>query len=248
MRMFLHELRSEQLVFWRGRESAVFVFIFPILLFLLLGTVYGGTYRGRDVSQYLTFGIVAYGVAATTFAGLTIMLVLRREYGILKRLRATPLPAWLYLTASVTSLLLVFALQATAIVVLGRVLYGAELPDDVLSLVLAYGWAAICFAGVGLGLAGLIRSGEGASAVVNVIALPMTFLSGGFGPTRDFPQFLQTIADALPLTYVVDLVVGIVYDGEAFWEQPGAIAVLGLWGAVGAFVAWRTFGWEPRER
>ena len=51
-----------------------------------------------------------------------------------------------------------------------------------------------------------IRSAEGASAVVNVIILPMAFLSGGFGPTRDFPEFLQAIADVLPLTYLVDIV------------------------------------------
>lgn len=248
MRLFLHQLRAEQRIFWRGRESAVFVFVFPILLFLLLGTVYDGEYRGRDVAEYLTFGIVAYGVAATTFAGVTITLVLRREQGILKRLRSTPLPPALYLAAVVASLLLVFALQATTIVVVGRFVYGASLPEDVLSLGLAYAYGALCFAAIGLGLAGLIRSAEGAPAVVNVIALPMTFLSGGFGPTREFPEFLRVVADALPLTYLVDLIVGVVYEREAFWEQPGAVAVLGLWGAIGAAVAVRTFGWQPRER
>jgi ABC-2 type transport system permease protein len=248
VRLFLHQLRADQLVFWRGRESAVFVFIFPILLFLLLGVVYDGEYRGRDVADYLTFALIGYGVANTTFGGLAIMLVLRREYGILKRLRATPLPAATYLAAVVCSGLLVFALQAVVIVLLGTTLYGARMPDDVLSVILAFAYAAICFAALGLGLAGLIRSAEGASAVVNVIALPMTFLSGGFGPTREFPEFLRTVAEALPLTYVIELMVGVVYGGKAFWEQPGAIAVLGLWGAVGAIVAWRTFGWEPRER
>lgn len=248
MRLFFHQVRADQLTFWRGRETAIFVFVFPVLLFLLLGTVYDGDFRGRPLSDYLVFALIAYGIANTTFGGLAITLVVRREFGILKRLRATPLPPVTYMSAVVSSSLLVFTLQGLTIVLLGRLLYGASMPGDVLSLVLTFGYSALCFAGMGIGLAALIRSGEGSAAVVNVITLPMTFLSGGFGPTREFPAFLQTVADALPLTYVIDIVVGIVYREQAFWDHPGAIAVLGLWGAAGALVAVRRFGWEPRER
>lgn len=226
----------------------MFVFLFPVLLFVLLGAVYSGEYRGRPVTAYLVPGLIAYGVANTTFGGLAIMLVLRREWGILKRIRSTPLPPVTYLAAAVASALLVFALQAVVIVLLGRLLYGAELAADWVSLLLTFALAAICFAAMGLGVASLIRSAEGASAVVNVLVLPMTFLSGGFGPTREFPEFLRTIADVLPLTYVIDMVIGIVYDDKAFWDHPGAVAVVALWGAVGAAVAARRFGWEPRER
>jgi ABC-2 type transport system permease protein len=101
---------------------------------------------------------------------------------------------------------------------------------------------------MGFGAASLIRSAEGASAVVNVVTLPMAFLSGGFGPTRDYPEVLQAIADALPLTYLVDIVQGIVYDGKPIWEQPGAVAVLLAWGLAGTLIAARLFAWEPRER
>ena len=41
MRVFAHQLRSEQLIFWRNRESAGFIFVFPLMLFLLLGSLYG---------------------------------------------------------------------------------------------------------------------------------------------------------------------------------------------------------------
>jgi ABC-2 type transport system permease protein len=248
VRLYVHQLRTDQRVFWRGRESAVFVFLFPILLFLLLGTVYGGEYRGRPVTDYLMPSLIAYGIANTMFGGLAITLVIRREMGILKRIRSTPLPGPTYLAATVTSSLFVFTLQALVIMVLGTTLYDAELPSDMASLVLTYALGAICFAGIGLGVASLIRSSEGASAVVNVIVLPMTFLSGGFGPTRDFPEFLKAIADVLPLTYLVDLVTGIVYEDKGIWDQPRAVAVLVAWGIAGGLVAWRRFSWEPRER
>jgi ABC-2 type transport system permease protein len=248
VRLALHQLRWDQLVFWRGRENAVFVFLFPILLYLLLSTVYDGDYRGRPSTDYLTVALVAYGVANTAFGGLAIILVVRRELGLLKRVLATPLPPALYLVSVVSSLLLVFALQALAILGLGKVLYDAHLPSDHASLFLSYALAAFCFAGMGVGAASLIRSAEGASAVVNVVILPMTFLSGGFGPTREFPDVLKAIADVLPLTYLIDLVVGIVYEGKTIWDQPLAIAVLLAWGLAGIAVAVWRFDWQPRER
>ncbi len=60
-----------------------------------------------------------------------------------------------------------------------------------------------CFAGMGFGITALIRSAEGASAVVNLIVLPMAFLSGSFGPTRKYPEVLRWLADLLPLTYLI---------------------------------------------
>jgi ABC-2 type transport system permease protein len=246
--LFAHQVRADQLIFWRGRESAVFVFLFPVLLFLLLSTVYSGEFEGRPITDYLVPSLITYGVANTAFGGLAITLVLRREVGVLKRIRATPLPAATFLGATLCSTMLVFALQTVAIMLLGRLLYDWRLPEQWPSLLLAFGLGAVCFAGMGLGAAALIRSGEGASAVVNVLVLPMAFLSGGFGPTRDYPQFLQTVADVLPLTYLVEIVQAAVYEGEPIWRQPRAVLVLAAWGLAGSLIAARRFGWEPRER
>jgi ABC-2 type transport system permease protein len=167
--------------------------------------------------------------------------------GLLKRIRSTPLPAGTYLAATVASALLVFALEGVVIVLLGRLLYGADLPADTLSLVLGYVLAAFSFAGMGIGIASLIRSAEGASAVVNIIVLPMAFLSGGFGPTRDYPEFLKAVADVLPLTYLVRIVQGVVYDDRSISTQTTALAVLLAWGIAGIAVGARYFRWEPRE-
>jgi ABC-2 type transport system permease protein len=82
-RLFVHQLRAEQLVFWRSREAAFFIFLFPLLLFLLLGSVYSGKIYGVPAPRALLAALIGYGCANTAFAGLAIQLVLRRENAIL---------------------------------------------------------------------------------------------------------------------------------------------------------------------
>lgn len=247
MRVFLHQLRAEQLVFWRSKEAALFIFLFPLLLFVLLGSVYNGKIYGVPAPQALLAGLIGYGCANTAFAGLAIQLVLRRENGILKRLRATPLPPSTYVAALLSSTLIVFALQTIALLVLGRILYGTPFPHAVGSLVLAVVLGAAAFAALGVATASLIRSGDGSSAVVNFILLPMAFLTGSFGPTRHYPRFLRAIGDVLPLKYFVDLMNAVYLHRNALWTKPGAIGVLAAWGAAGLVVAVFRFRWEPRE-
>ena len=247
MRLFLHELRNQQLVFWRSKEAALFIFLFPLLLFLLLGSVYSGKIYGLPAPQALLAGMLGYGCANTAFAGLAIQLVVRRELGILKRLRATPLSAKTYITAMLASTLIVFLLQAIGLFVLGRILYGTPFPHALGSLVLALVIGAAVFAALGVATASLIRSAEGSSAVVNFILLPMAFLTGSFGPTHRYPSFLRAIGDVLPLKYFIDIVNSVYLRSHSIWTKPGALGVLAAWGATGLVVAALKFRWEPRE-
>jgi ABC-2 type transport system permease protein len=247
VRLFLHELRNQQLVFWRSKEAALFIFLFPLLLFVLLGSVYSGKIYGLPAPQALLAGMLGYGCANTAFAGLAIQLVVRRELGILKRLRATPLSATTYIAATLASTLVVFVLQAIALFVLGRILYGTPFPDALGSLVLAIVIGAAAFAALGVATASLIRSAEGSSAVVNFILLPMAFLTGSFGPTHRYPAFLRAIGDVLPLRYFINIVNAVYLRGHSIWTKPGALGVLAAWGATGLVVAALKFRWEPRE-
>ena len=86
MRLWLHELRVEQLLFWRNREAAFFTFFLPVIFFLIFGSVYGNDFIKQEhvkASPFLEAGMIGYGVAATCFAGLGISLVVRRESGVL---------------------------------------------------------------------------------------------------------------------------------------------------------------------
>jgi ABC-2 type transport system permease protein len=247
VKLFWHQLRWEQFTFWRSREAAIFVFLFPVLLFALLTAIYNGHIYGRPAAWALLAGMLAYGVANTAFAGLALLVVSRRELGILKRIRATPLPAATYLAAVIVSIMIVFTLQATALFVLGNSLKSTPWPTHLLSLVLALALGAATFASLGLALSGFIRSLEGSSAVVNVLVLPLAFLSGSFGETRHYPRVLRAIGDVLPLKYFLDAVNAIYLHGRELWDKPTAVAVLAAWGGLGIAVALRKFRWEPRE-
>ena len=248
MSLALRHFRTEQVLYWRSRELAFFTFALPIVFFVLLGSTYGhDEIDGIDGSAYLLAGILGYGVAATAFAGLAIMTVIRREDGILKRLRGTPLPPWAYLVAVIASTLLVYAIEAVSLVVLGRILFDVPFPDRWLSLVLTLLLGGLAFAALGLGLTGAIRSAEGSSAVVNAIYLPMAFISGSFFATTAFPPVVEVIAEVLPLTYFIELTRDVLLKNESISSNWTAVAVIAAWGVAGTIAALRWFRWEPQE-
>jgi ABC-2 type transport system permease protein len=251
MRLFPHQLRGEQRLYWRSRELAFFTFLFPIILLLLLGSVYGDDTIKKEhnvkATSYLVAGILGYGVAATAFAGLAIVLVLRRESGVLKRVRGTPLPPATYLGAVIASTTIVYVIEAAALIALGRLAYDVPLPHQWFSLLLAILLGALSFAALGIALTGAIRSGDGASAVVNAIYLPASFIAGAFFSPEHFPQFLRAIADVLPLTYFLRLIRNVMLHDQAIWTQGTNVAVVAAWGLAGVIVALRYFRWEPSE-
>jgi ABC-2 type transport system permease protein len=246
VRLAAHQLTNEQRLFWRSRELAFFTFALPIVFFVLLGSVYGNDeIDGVKGSSYLFAGMLGYGVAATAFAGLAITTVIRREDGVLKRLRGTPLPAPSYIAAVLGSTMLVFTLEAVALVLLGRLLFDVPFPDRWLSLALMIVLGALAFAAMGLGLTGAVHSAEGSSAVVNAIYLPMAFISGSFFSASSFPPYIEAIADVLPLTYFIELCRNVLLYHEEIWANWQDVAIVAAWGLAGALAAARWFRWEP---
>jgi ABC-2 type transport system permease protein len=247
VKLFLHQFGAEQRLFWRSSELAFFTFLLPIIFLFLLGYAYGDEeidgVRGYD---FLLAGMLGYGVAATS-SGLAIILVLRREAGTLKRLRATPLPPATYIAAALGSIIFVFLIEAVILVTLARTVFDVAIPDRVVSLALAILFGAAAFAAMGVALTTVIRSADGASAVINAVFLPLTFISGSFFSPDSFPAVLQAVADILPLKHFIVLVREIVLEGEEIWAFPTEIAVVAAWGVGCALIAARRFRWEPQE-
>ena len=248
MKLFAHELRGELLLYTRSRELAFFTFLLPLILFVLLGSTYGNDRIGHDRgANFLEAGMLGYGLVSTAFAGLAIFMVIRRESGILKRVRATPLPASTYIAAVLAATLIAFAVSSVCMIAIGRLLFSVPLPSRWLSLVLALGLGAAAFAALGLGMTTVVRSAEGASATVNAVYLPMAFIAGSFFSPHSFPQFLRAIADVLPLTYFIRLMRDVMLHGHQLWDNWSDVGVLVAWGAIGVVVALWKFRWEPAE-
>ena len=254
MRLFLHELRAQQRLFWRQREAAFFTFFLPVIFFLIFGSVYGDRLIEEEAlqqkvkgSSFLQAGMIGYGVAATCFAGLAISLVVRRESGVLKRVRSTPLPPATYIVSLLASTFIVFLIEAAVIVLLGRTLFGVPVPDELLSLFVILLIGAASFAAMGLGMTALVRSAEGSSAVINAVYLPMAILSGTFFSTAAYPPFLHAIAIVLPLTHFTEVTRDVMVRNEHVWNDLGSLSVVLAWGAIGLVGALRGFRWQPRE-
>ena len=146
------------------------------------------------------------------------------------------------------STLTTFALQSVALLGLGGLVFGASMPRNWLGFAGAIVLGVASFAGLGFGAAALIRSAEGVSAVVNVVILPMAFLSGSFGPTADFPAVpagdrRRAAAHVLPRHRLRRLP-----RRRLALRDPKALAIVLAWGVAGMVVAARRFGWMPRER
>ena len=250
MKLFLHEVRTEQLLFWRNREAAFFTFFLPIIFFLVFGSIYGSSTITKEhirAAPFLEAGMIGYGVASTAFAGLAITMVIRRESGVLKRIRATPLPPTTYLLAVLVSTFIVFLIEAALIIAIGRLLFSVAVPDRPFSLLLALAFGAVAFAAMGLGLTGYVRSAEGSSAVVNFVYLPMAIISGTFFTPKDYPSFLRAIADVLPLTYFTKAMRDVMVRHHHIWSVAGSLAIVLAWGVIGLVAAIRGFRWQPRE-
>jgi ABC-2 type transport system permease protein len=219
-----------------------------MVFFVLLGSTYGkDKVEGVRGSDFLEAGMIGYGAISIAFAGLAIVIVIRREAGILKRLRATPLPAPSYIAAVLCAFLAAFVVEVVCLIVIGRAFFDVPVPDRIFSLALVLLLGAISFCALGIGITALIKSAEGASAVVNAIYLPMAFIAGSFFSRHSFPGFLRAIADVLPLTYFIKLVRGVMLHGQEIWSQPWSVAAVAAWGLVGVVAALRGFRWEPHE-
>ncbi|HEX4519207.1 MAG TPA: ABC transporter permease [Gaiellaceae bacterium] len=249
MRLFYHEVRAQQLLFWRNREAAIFTFFLPVIFFLIFASVYGNDKITKEggirAAAFLEAGMIGYGVAATCFAGLGITLVIRRETGIMKRIRATPLPAPTYLLAILASTFFVFLIEATLIIVSGRLFFRVGVPENLLSLIALLVIGAVCFAAMGLGITGFVRSAEGSSAVINAVYLPMAIISGTFFTPKDYPTFLRVIAEILPLTHYTEATRDVMVRDQHIWSDAVSLTVVFVWGVVGLVFALRKFKWQP---
>jgi ABC-2 type transport system permease protein len=241
-----HQVRYEQLSFWRNPQSAFFTFVFPVVIITIFGALFGhgagsSYFYGLSALQYYVPTIAAVSVLGSCYSQLAIVLALRRQNGILKRVHGTPLPAWAYFLGLLAHCVMVSVVDVALIVGVGR-LYGVPLPGHWAAIAVALVLGAASFCALGVAVASLIRNAEAAPPVVQLVLFPLIFVSGTYFPIHS--AVLNRIAGALPVRPFNQALLG-PFGGHAGldWKSLG---VLAAWGAVGALVAIRRFRWDPR--
>ncbi len=233
------QFRFERKLFWRNPSAAFFNFLLPLLILVLTASAVGGD---EDVLQVIVPGIAGLGVVATTFTSLAFSLTYRREEGILKRIRGTPMPATAFLSGYIGSATFNAFLQVGLVVVIGNVIYGVDWPQNPPLLVGFTLLGVVCFAALGVAFSHAIPNEDSAPAYTNAVFLPLMFISGVFYSTDDLPAVLRVVAEALPLTHLIDGMSEAIVGGSN--DAAAAAAAVAAWTLVGLFCAVRFFRWE----
>ena len=238
------QYRLERRMFWRNPSAAFFNFVLPLLFLALFGAIFAGSQEDLDV---IVPGIAGMSIMSTTFVALAMNLVFLREQGVLKRLRGTPLPSGTYLAGLAAHAVTNTAIQLAIVIGAGALLFGVGLPDDWFMLAVFVAAGVACLASLGVALSHAIPNFDSAPAYVNAIFLPVIVLSGVFYDADAAPTFLRDIAQALPLTHLIDGLSAAIVSGGPFSDHLDDLAVLLIWGALGAVLAVRGFSWEARR-
>jgi ABC-2 type transport system permease protein len=239
-----HGYRLERRMFWRNPTAAFFSFLLPLLFLALFGAVFAGSQDNLDV---IVPGIAGMSIMATTFSALAHNVVFLREQGVLKRIRGTPLPAGSYVAGVAANAVTNAAIQIVLVVLAGRLFFGVGWPKDWVELAVFVVAGVVCFASLGVAWSHVIPNFDAAPAYVNIVFLPLIFISGVFYDVDSTPAFMRDIAQALPLTHLIDGLSGAMVTGAGLADNLSALAVIGVWTIAGLVLAVRGFSWEARR-
>jgi ABC-2 type transport system permease protein len=249
------ELRT----FVREREAVAFTFAVPIILMLIFGTIFKGRVEGTDVDfrQYFAAGIIASGIASTTFISLGVGIAQERDDGTLKRLYGTPMPPGAYFIGKTVSALVLSVAETVILFALGGLMFGLEPPST------PGRWATLIWvftAGVtvctllGIAVSSVPRSGRGAAAVLNVPYLVLQFISGVYFTFSGLPKGVQQAGALFPLKWICQglrsaLLPDTLLPAEPAhsWEHGRIALVLAAWGVAGFALCLTTFRWKRRD-
>lgn len=254
LKLLLHQIRYDQKLFWRSPPTVFFSVAMPLVFLFLLGAVFGDAAErdskyGLLADQYLVPAIMTLGIVSSTFVNIAMVITYNREMGVLKRLRGTPLPTWAMVGGRTVTAVVNAALIAAVILVAGKLAYGVDITATRLAgMAIATVVGAVSFSALGFAVTVVIPSQAAATAITNMIVLPLYFISGVFGQADKLPEALAKIGEFFPISHLGACLF------ETFSPQASGIglpvkdlAIVVAWGLFGLVFAALRFDWEPRE-
>lgn len=259
VRLTLHQIPYDLRAQLRNSQSRFFTLILPVLFLVILASLFGGTTDGKtnqitvaggaiDTSAYYVPGIIALGIIASSLVNLVISVTAQRESGVLKRRRASPVPATAViagraLTSVVTSLVI-----TAVLLVIGALFYHAHVPARTApALVATVILGSLAFCCLGYALASAISDEDAAQPVVQAVVLPLYFISGIFVPITKLPRWLADVSNVFPVRHLAGALLT-AYNphttGAGFAGQD--LLVVAVWGVAGFGLAMWRFSWLPK--
>ena len=256
---------TELRVFFRERDSLIFVFFFPTLFLLLFAALMGGIdiTEGMNAPEKVNFaryflpGMVATGLIYTGFQNVAIQIPVERDQGVLKRLRGTPLPPAAYFVGKVVAVYVVSVVQLGVLLTVAGVFLRIPLPTEAQAWG-TFAWVfllatATCTV-LGIAFSAVPRTGKSAGAVVIPIVLILQFLSGIYFPFSQVPAWVQTFSGIFPLRWIAQAMRSVFLPEFMVSQEPGqtwalgtGALVMGAWLVIGAALAFRFFRWQSRK-
>lgn len=251
-RLVIEQTRYQVLTSLRSPVGMFFTIGLPLIMLVLFNALFGdGTVDtpggSWSVQQFYTGGLAAFTAVSATYTNLVNVVPIRRDEGILKRWRSTPIAPSVYLAGWILSALSIALLGVVIQLTLGIVAYDLTIEfAKVPAMILTFVVGVSSFAALGLAVAGLVPNADSAPAVANATILPLAFVSDIFIVVDEPPRWLDVVGNIFPLKPFVNSFQNTL---NPFVEAPGftwdKLAFVALWGVAGAVIATRTFSWEP---
>ena len=251
--LVLHQFRYDQKTFWRNPASVFFTVALPLIFLFIFATIFGNDtieeLGGIKTTTYYVPAIISLAVISATFVYPAISVTRQREAGVLKRLRGTPLPNWVFIAGRVGNAIVISVLMTVLVTLIGRLVYGVAIPnaDRIPAILVTIAVGAASFACMGFALTVLIPTEDAAPAITNAFALPLYFISGIFIPESEIPDGVLNVAEVFPFRPFFQAFFS-AFDPQATGSgfELGHLAIVAAWGVLGLIVAARYFRWAPK--
>ena len=257
IRMALHLFGYELRGFLRNRQSQFFTLALPVLFLVILASVFGGGGSTTEVAGgristavYYVPGIIALGVIAACFGNLVASVTAQRERGVLKRRRATPIPAAAVIAGRVLTAVAAAVVMSAVLLGIGWAAYGAHVPGrtaPAFAVTVLTGAASFCC--LGYGLTSLVRSEDAALPTTTAVTLPLYFISGVFVAVTVLPHWLADVGEVFPVRHLASALLAAYNPHTTGLGFAGLdLLIVAAWGVAGLLIAIRKFSWLPLGR
>ncbi|HTP57251.1 MAG TPA: ABC transporter permease [Candidatus Paceibacterota bacterium] len=204
--------------------------------------------RNLSYIDFLLPGLIAMSVMQMSVFSVAFLFVQYKEKGVLKRLLATPLKPFQFVAANAITRLTVSVAQTAIFIAVGLLMLKATIVGSYALVLLAVILGALMFLGLGFTISGMAKTMESVPVFANLLVFPMMFLGGVFFPLSSMPDWLQTVAKFLPLSFfssaLRDVMTKAAGLGDIKWDLVGMI----VWGIVLITAATYSFSFSEREQ